>query len=98
MVNHPDLLAEITETLNWLGLRASDVQVACLAMLYRDKRPRNCAAEVAALMVNLPGLKWPSGLDDRTPNRNILMAALVEQLDMGYWCDTVEHDGEQSRH
>jgi hypothetical protein len=85
---HPDMLETITAAGRRLGLELSPVEVASVGAIYMTQRPSKTGWQTVKLLT--ASIACP----EAGPGDNELraFAKIVEALDAGYWCATLEHD------
>jgi hypothetical protein len=89
-LTHPNMTKRIRGVCRRRGLVLDHLHASLLGSLYRTFRPNKTAWQVARMMAATHLL---DELDSQTiEERTNLMARLVDDLDAGYWCDTLEHD------
>ena len=87
-LTHPDMLEQIAAAGRRLGLELSPVELALIGALYKTHRPDKSGWQTAKHMA--ASIACPEVGVGETELR--MMAAIVDELDTGFWCSTLEHD------
>ena len=87
-LTHPDMLATIAKFGRKQQFELSPVEVSLIGSLYKTHRPNKTAWQTAELMA--ASIACPeAGPGDR---EHEAMSVIIDQLDVEYWCATLEHD------
>ncbi len=84
-LTHPNMAKRIRGVCRQRGFVLERMHASLLGSVYLTFRPTETARQVAKMMAATTDTQK---IEERTD----LMARLVDDLDAGYWCDTLEHD------
>jgi hypothetical protein len=87
-LTRPEMLEQITAAGRRLGLELSPVELALVGSLYKTYRPDTTAWRTATHMAASIACS-EAGVGESEIRT---MAAIVDDLDAGFWCATLEHD------